>query len=39
MVECQPEDRGARIIDRARLAAAVPSRACGLATELWGLVL
>ena len=38
MVECQPEDRVARIIDRARLAAAVP-RACGLATGLWGLVL
>ncbi|CAA2160815.1 hypothetical protein MBRA_05970 [Methylobacterium brachiatum] len=39
MVEYQPEDRVARIIDRARLAAAVPSRACGLATGLWGLVL
>ncbi|MDF2601841.1 MAG: hypothetical protein K0Q54_4664 [Methylobacterium brachiatum] len=39
MVECQPEDRGARIIDRARLCAAASSRACGLATGLWGLVL
>ena len=39
MVECQPDDRVARIIDGALLGAAAPSRACGLATGLWGLVL
>ena len=39
MVECQPEDRVACIIDRARLAAAEASRACGLPTGLRGLVL
>ncbi|WP_144426381.1 hypothetical protein [Methylobacterium sp. ARG-1] len=39
MVECQPEDRVARIIDRALLSAAALPLGCGLATGLLGLVL
>ena len=39
MVEFQPEDRVARIIDRALLGAAALSLACGQATGLWRLVL
>jgi len=38
MIEFQPEDRVARIIDRTLLCAAMVSLTFGLATGLWGLL-
>ena len=38
MVEFQPEDRVARLIDRALIGAAMVSLLFGLATGLWGLL-
>jgi hypothetical protein len=38
MVEIQPEDRTARVIDRVLLGAAMLSLTFGLATGLWGLL-
>lgn len=38
MVEIQPEDRIARVIDRALLGAAMLSLTFGLVTGLWGLL-
>jgi hypothetical protein len=38
MVEIQPEDRTARVIDRILLGAAMLSLTFGLATGLWGLL-
>ncbi|AIQ90145.1 hypothetical protein ABIC70_001360 [Methylobacterium sp. 1973] len=38
MIEVQPEDRVARVIDRVLLYAAMLSLTFGLATGLWGLL-
>lgn len=38
MIEFQPEDRVARIIDRVLIGAAMVSLTFGLATGLWGLL-
>jgi hypothetical protein len=38
MIDIRPEDRTARIIDRALLGAAMLSLTFGLATGLWGLL-
>ncbi|SEH52945.1 hypothetical protein SAMN02799625_03225 [Methylobacterium sp. UNC300MFChir4.1] len=38
MIDVQPEDRAARVIDRVLLCAAMLSLTFGLATGLWGLL-
>ena len=38
MIESQPDDRAARLIDRALVAAAMLSLTFGVATGLWGLL-
>ena len=38
MIESHPEDRAARLIDRALVAAAMLSLTFGVATGLWGLL-
>ena len=38
MIEFQPEDRAARLVDRVLLVAALLSLTFGLATGLWGLL-
>ena len=38
MIETQPDDRAARLIDRALMAAAMLSLTFGLTTGLWGLL-
>ncbi|WP_279601997.1 hypothetical protein [Methylobacterium sp. E-005] len=37
-LECQPDDRAARLVDRVLLCAAMLSLTFGLATGLWGLL-
>ncbi|GJE09244.1 hypothetical protein FOHLNKBM_0266 [Methylobacterium longum] len=38
MIERQPEDRAARLLDRALVAASMLSLTFGVATGLWGLL-
>lgn len=38
MIELQPDDRAARVIDRILLCAAMLSLTFGVATGLWGLL-